>query len=327
MKLRYIYSLLFIAMFFTMGCSSKAKSNNSADAVDSVATVNVDFNADSAYSYVKAQCDFGPRVPNTKAHTLTGDYLVAELTRHGAKVIEQNPQLKAFDGTLLNARNIIGQINPDATQRILLLAHWDSRPWADNDPDESKRKQPVMGANDGASGVGVLLEIARLLKITKPNIGIDILLVDAEDWGNSDSDNEDSWALGTQYWAQNMHVENYRPMFGILLDMVGGKNAQFMKEYFSLQYAQQIVNMVWDNAANSGYSSFFIDQPGGGITDDHIFVNKAGIPTIDIIDQNSQGGKTGFNPSWHTTHDDMSNISKETLKAVGQVVTNIIFSY
>lgn len=326
MAKHYLYILCLVLTALIAGCSSSSKKENSK--VEEVKeTPQVNFNGDSAYYYVKAQCDFGPRVPNTKAHSLTAEYLANELKRHGANVIVQEAKLNAFDGTILNAKNIIGEYNPQATQRILLLAHWDSRPWADNDPDKSKHKQSVMGANDGASGVGVLLEIARLMNEKKPNVGVDILFVDAEDWGNSNGDNEDSWALGTQYWVQNKHKKDYKPMFGILLDMVGAKDAQFYKEYFSSRYAQQINNMVWETAAKTGYGNYFVDQQGGGITDDHIFINKDGIPCIDIIDQNSQGSNSGFFPQWHTTHDTMENISAETLKAVGQTVTQIVYSF
>ncbi|MDD2962167.1 MAG: M28 family peptidase [Muribaculaceae bacterium] len=308
------------------GCSSSAKKQ--ADNMTATTKApKIEFNADSAYKYVKTQCEFGARVPNTDAHRNAGDWLIAQLKRHGANVIVQAPELKAFDGTVLKARNIIGEINPDSTHRILLLAHWDSRPWADNDNNPAKRKQPVMGANDGASGVGVILEIVRILKDKKINVGVDILFTDAEDWGDSNGDNENSWALGTQYWTQNMHRENYRPMFGILLDMVGTKNARFLKDYYSMQYASQLVNIVWNEATDSGFSNYFINDNGGGITDDHVFINRAGIPCIDIIDQNDSGSNSGFFAGWHTTGDTMGIISTETLKAVGQTVTNVILRY
>ena len=205
------------------------------------------------------------------------------------------------------------------------MAHWDSRPWADNDPDEANHTKPVMGANDGASGVGVLLEVARQLSINRPEIGVDILLVDAEDSGTSD--NEESWGLGAQYWAQHPHVNPYKPMFGILLDMVGGEGASFYKEGMSKQYANAIVNKVWAAAKTAGYGSYFPDGDGGAVTDDHIPLNqKAGIPTIDIIPYYPDCTASSFGPTWHTVSDTMEHIDKNTLLAVGQTVLQVLYT-
>ena len=320
-RIKYFFIAL-LGVAATMGCSS---ANGAADRAETPQQEDkVVFDGDSAYAYVAKQCEFGPRVPNTAAHKACGEWLVSELSKRG-KVTTQDVTLDAFDGTKLEARNIICEINPDTSRRVLLLAHWDCRPWADNDPNPAKRKEPVMGANDGASGVGVLLEAARVLS-QKCKIGVDILLVDAEDWGDSEGDSQDSWALGTQYWVKNMHRPNYRPMFGILLDMVGTKNAEFRQEYFSMLHAQQICDIVWREALQSGYSRYFTSVRGGGITDDHYFVNEAGIPCIDIIDQNSITG-TGFFEQWHTTDDTMTHISAETLKAAGQTVVNVVMKY
>lgn len=307
-----------------IGCSSAKNSSNESGNTSTTtdSTAFVEFNADSAYAFVKAQCDFGPRVPNSEAHRKCGDYLAAQLRLRGANVIEQNATLTTFDGTKLAARNIIAEFNPDSARRILLLAHWDCRPWADNDPDPAKRKQPVMGANDGASGVGVLLEMARIFSLSNPGIGVDILFVDAEDWGDHDSEN--SWALGTQYWVQNMHREKYAPEYGILLDMVGASGASFAKEYYSMANAIAIVNNVWDKAQNSGYGAYFPQVNGGGVTDDHVFLNRAGIRCIDIIDYRMDS-ESGFFPGWHTTADTFDVIDPATLKAVGQTLTNLLY--
>lgn len=305
------------------GCASSSTKKEAATG-DTKQTSTVVFNADSAYNYVAAQCAFGARVPNTEAHERCGDYLAGELRRHGATVTEQRAELTAFDGTKLKARNIVGEFYPDKPNRILLLAHWDCRPWADNDPDPAKRKQPVMGANDGASGVGVLLEIARLLSAHEPQSGIDILFTDAEDWGDSGNDNEESWALGTQYWAANPHRDGYRyPAFGILLDMVGGKDAKFPKEFFSQQAASGIVDKIWATAASLGYSEYFLNLNGGATTDDHIYLIKAGIPCVDIIDQRT-ASPTGFCPQWHTAGDTMEHIDRATLHAVGQTLATLL---
>ena len=191
-----------MAVMALAGCSSRTKqgAETQAAAVEAKAAVpEVEFDADSAYARVVEQCAFGPRVPGSEAHRRCGDYLAGRLRSYGAAVTEQRMTLTTFDGTEINCRNIIGEYNPDASKRLLLLAHWDCRPWADNDPDPARRREPVPGANDGASGVAVLLEVARQLSVNAPKIGVDILLTDAEDWGDSGAGNEDTWALGTQY--------------------------------------------------------------------------------------------------------------------------------
>ena len=317
-----------LAMLSIAGCSSakggKADTNAAEAAADSTAaTVAIQFSDDSALGFVKAQCDFGPRVPGTDAHRRCGDYLAAHMAACGANVINQHATLTAFDGTRLPARNIIAEFAPDSSRRILLLAHWDCRPWADHDPDPARRKEPVMGANDAASGVAVLMELARVFATQAPPVGIDLLLVDAEDWGTSD--NEESWALGTQYWAKNPHRKGYSPQFGILLDMVGAQGAQFAKEYFSEAYAPSVVRDVWTAALKSGYGNYFTSRSGGGVTDDHIFVNAAGIPCIDIIDYRTDA-ESGFFPGWHTTADTPDCIDPSTLKAVGQTLVNLIYN-
>lgn len=321
--------LLAVITIMMLGSCSSAKESKEAPTNNTIVEKRMDFNADSAYAFVKAQCDFGARVPNTDAHRRCGDYLITKLQDYGANVIVQSPVLTAYDGTKLNARNIIGEFAPEQNRRILLLAHWDSRPWADCDPDPKNHHKAVLGANDGASGVGVLLEIARLMHEKHPNVGIDIMFVDAEDWGDSEgtSTNPDnSWALGTQYWTANPHRLGYRPMFAILLDMVGARGSVFSREYFSMQYAPAVVNELWKEAARSGYGSFFVNSNGGAITDDHVFVNRAGIPAIDIIAMDPTSD-TGFFPQWHTIDDTMEHIDPATLKAVGQTITNFIYSY
>lgn len=283
--------------------------------------VEAGFNADSAYSYVARQVAFGPRVPNTEAHRNCGAWLASELRRHGAKVTEQRASLKAFDGTILNALNIFGQYNPEAKGRILLLAHWDCRPWADEDPDPANRGKPVDGANDGASGTGVLLEIARQLSLKAPAKGIDILFVDAEDWGADGI--EDSWALGTKHFIENLPVEGYSPDEAILLDMVGGKDAVFCREYFSERAAPALAQAVWGIAASRGFGHIFLNRLGGAVTDDHLQLISHGIPAIDIIEYHPDSD-SGFNPRWHTASDNLEGIDPETLRAVGLTVMDYI---
>ena len=320
-----LLSVILVAASITACSSAKRGSSDPSEqsATDSTATAAILFSADSAFSYVKAQCDFGPRVPGTDAHRRCGDYLAAHMEACGANVINQRTTLTAFDGTRLPARNIIAEFAPDSSRRILLLAHWDCRPWADSDPDPDRRNEPVMGANDAASGVAVLMELARVFAVEAPPVGVDLLLVDAEDWGTSN--NEESWALGTQYWVKNPHRKGYRPQFGILLDMVGAAGAQFAKEYFSMAYAPSVIGDVWTAALKSGYGNYFVASRGGGVTDDHIFVNAAGIPCIDIIDYRTDA-ESGFFPGWHTTADTPDCIDPSTLKAVGQTLVNLIYN-
>lgn len=329
MKPRNILFSALLSAIMLGSCSSTPKAKTDTSENTDTFTQVMNFNADSAYSYVKAQCDFGARVPNTEAHRRCGDYLIDKLTAFGANVTVQEASLTAFDGTKLAARNIIGEFAPENNRRILLLAHWDSRPWADSDPDPKNHRLPVLGANDGASGVGVLMEIARLCSEKLPNVGIDILFVDAEDWGDhsgTSPDSEYSWALGTQYWVENPHRQGYNPIFGVLLDMVGARGSRFTCEYYSMYYAQAVVKEVWNMAARSGYGDYFVNRNGGAITDDHVFVNRAGIPTIDIIAMET-GNESGFFPQWHTIDDTMAHIDPATLKAVGQTLANLIYSY
>jgi len=287
------------------------------------------FDADSAYTAVARQVAFGPRVPNTQAHKDCADYLASELERHGAKLFVQEAMLTAYNGELLNARNIIGSFDPEKTRRILLFAHWDSRPYADRDADPENHRKPIDGADDGASGVGVLLEVARQIGAKRPEMGVDIIFFDAEDYGLPEFENgyqPDSWCLGSQFWIKNPHVPRYRAEYGILLDMVGAKGATFYKEFTSVRYASQYVEKVWAAARNLGYGKFFINKSGGGVTDDHTFINeKMRIPCLDIINHDLEN-KTGFGEYWHTLNDSMDNISKETLKAVGQTVLEVIYN-
>lgn len=318
--------LLLLSVFQLMACTHMPKTTQTAEK-----TVNVPiFNSDSAYLYTKKQVDFGARVPNTKAHDECAVYLSTELKHFGAEVVEQKADLTAFDGTVLKSVNIIGQFNVKAETRILLFSHWDSRPWADHDPKPENRKKPVMAANDGASGVGVLLEMARLIGKNMPTVGVDIIFFDSEDYGQPESaggeSSEDSWCLGTQYWAKNPHVPGYTARFGILLDMVGAPQAKFFREQASEYYAGNVVSKVWSQAKGLGFGQYFADQKGGAITDDHIYVNQLiGIPSIDII-QYDPRSESGFGSYWHTTHDTMDNVDKSTLNAVGTTLMHVVYN-
>lgn len=318
-------AFLLLSVFACGGGNKGRSTEENAEKV----IVNVpQFDADSAYLYVKNQVDFGPRVPNTKEHVACGNYLAEQLESFGAKVTSQYADLIAYDGTLLKARNIIGSYKPESKKRIALFAHWDTRPWADNDLDEKNHHTPILGANDGASGVGALLEIARLINKQQPEMGIDIIFFDAEDYGTHQSyegkHKEEAWCLGAQYWGRTPHIEGYNARFGILLDMVGGENSTFLKEGYSEEFAPDINKKVWKAARKLDYGKTFVDEKGGMVTDDHLFVNRlARIKTIDIVPSDPEGG---FTPTWHTINDTMEHIDKNTLKAVGQTVLEVIYN-
>lgn len=297
--------------------------------VPASADVKIQFSADSAYQYVAQQLAFGPRVPGSKAQEEAAAWLKSELSRHGAQVYEQRSEVTAYDGTRLPVINLIGSYRPEAKERVLLVSHWDSRHVSDQDPDPKKRKQPVPAANDGASGVGVLLEMARLASLKLPRVGIDIFLTDVEDYGPDEEwtgrHKESHWGLGTQEWCHHPHVAGYTARYGILLDMVGAPDATFYREYFSQRYAGQYVDLIWSAAAQLGYADLFIDRRGGGVTDDHTFINEIlGIPTVDIIDTRRDSEGT-FYPYWHTTDDTLDKISAETLGKVGNVLVKLLF--
>lgn len=316
-------------------CSCGQRSSNAqpetVTEVKQATTTAPSFNADSAYAYIDRQVAFGYRVPNMPGHKACGDYLAAELKRFGAQVYEQEMTLTAYDGTKLDCRNIIGSFNPEQEKRILLFAHWDTRPYSDEDPNPANHRKPIDGADDGASGVGVLLEIARQIGMKTPNIGIDIAFFDAEDYGVPEfakkqyGNTSDTWCLGSRFWGRNPHKPGYKAQFGILLDMVGARDAVFYKEYISMRYAARYVDEVWEKARNLGYGKYFINANGGAITDDHeAVIEETGIPCLDIInyDPNTE---EGFRTHWHTQNDNMNVIDRDVLKAVGQTVMEIIY--
>jgi len=325
---KMLYILFAAAM---ISCSQNPSSSSAKVESQPVKQQNVPaFDADSAWVFVENQVKFGPRVPNSEAHVACGNYLTSELKRFGAQVYEQEATLTAYNGTQLKAKNIIGSYNPENSKRVLLFAHWDSRPYADHDKDPANQMKPIDGADDGASGVGVLLEMARQFSIKSPAIGIDIIFFDAEDYGTPEfvkEYKENTWCLGAQFWAKNPHVKGYKADFGILLDMVGAKNASFFKEATSMRYAPQIVEEVWSTARDLGYGKFFINAEGGAITDDHQYVILGrNIPCIDIIYTDPESDN-GFGPHWHTQNDTMDNIDRETLKAVGQTVLQVVYNH
>jgi hypothetical protein len=285
------------------------------------------FDADPAYLYVKEQVDFGPRFPNNEAHGECAKHLENKLKSFGLKASTQIGKAVTFNNKDITIKNIIGEYNPDAEKRILLFAHWDTRPFADQDTKDMTK--PILGANDGGSGVGVLLEIARQLMLTKPSVGVDIIFFDAEDYGqpygiSSDEYSADSWCLGSQYWSKTPPKEGYKAEYGILLDLVGAMHPQFLQEAFSNQFAPSVVQKVWSNAKKLGHNNYFLNQQTGYLIDDHKFVNEIiGIPSIDIIHYENNRGS--FHPTWHTHHDNMDIIDKKSLAAVGEVLLYTIY--
>lgn len=330
--MKYLSLLIFVLALALTACkSSKTSSDAEAPAIDSARICAVKFSGDSAFAFTKAQCDFGPRVPNSTAIERCGDYIEAKFKSYGLEVTNQRTNVTGWDGTTLRCRNIIAAYRPEATERVIICSHYDSRPWADADPDESKHHTPVMAANDGASGVGVMLEMARLLGQLNPKVGVDFICFDAEDYGTPDwapqeaqNVSSDSWCLGSQYWAANPHKADYTARYGILLDMVGGRGATFSFEGFSKRYAQSVLVRTWEAARYADAAEYFPNTDGGYITDDHVPMNEtARIPTIDIIPFYAEGNST-FGPTWHTTQDTMENIDPAVLRAVGQTLIQLL---
>lgn len=314
---------ILLAFVMLAGCTPKRRTAVAEQPAISVPA----FNADSAYAFVASQVAFGPRVTGSQAHKACGDWLAGKLKEFGAEVIEQTADLKAYNGDRLPMRNIIGSFNTSTNKRIVLGAHWDSRPWADNDPDPKKHHTAILGANDGASGVGVLLEIARHLGEQMPTMGVDVIFFDAEDYGaHSDeaADTEGTWCLGSQYWARHPHKSDYIARFGVILDMVGAKDSKFFQERLSRRYAGSVVDKIWMMAHTLGYGAWFPLTAGSYVTDDHLPLNeRARIPTADIIPYDETHG---FGEYWHTVRDDMEWIDKTTLRAVGETMMHVVYN-
>ena len=326
---RIFLCLLAVTTLLLAACDGQTK--NGSSKADTIALATCPrFNADNAMRFIKEQCEFGPRVTGSEASRLCGDYLIERFKSFGAEVEEQPGIVTTWEGKQLSARNIIAHVNPANTDRILLCSHWDSRPWADNDPDAANWHTPVLAANDGASGVAVMLEICRLLQEKPVQVGIDLICFDAEDlgtplWEEDRIGSSDTWCLGSKFWAERAMMDGYKARYGVLLDMVGGFGATFSREGTSRQLAQPLVNIVWQLAGQLGYRQFFPLDDSGYITDDHINVNDAGIPCIDII-PNYDDGPSSFGPTWHTLKDTPDNIDPNVLEAVGQTLTQLIYN-
>lgn len=331
-----IFYTIIISLALCEACGSGQQSGNQSKALSKSTkiTVNVpEFNDDSAYHFVVKQLEFGPRVSQTVAHEACGVWLAEKMKAYADTVYLQEFRTRIYDKRVFDGMNIIGVFNPEAKKRIALAAHWDSRPYADYDPDPANHRVSIDGANDGASGTAVLLELARLLNNSpiSEQLGIDIILFDLEDYGPpTDTRNrysEDTWALGSQYWSKKPHIPAYRANFGILLDMVGAANPTFPREYFSQQYASWVLDKVWLKAYDLGFGNLFINKPGSPINDDHVPMNEiAGIPTINIIHLDPSSSNGTFFEHWHTVNDNLDAIDKETLRIVGTLVSHVIYN-
>lgn len=323
-----LYLSLFLA--FAYGCSSCTPDQpNKPDEKPPVQVKVPDFDQQLAYDYVEKQVSFGPRVPETPPHDSCADWIKSKLEEANWEAQFQIATVMGFDGKPMKIKNIIGVLNPEKKRRVLLCAHWDTRRVADQ--DTVRQDQPILGADDGGSGVGVLLALAKAIQSQPIDLGIDIVFFDAEDQGESGTPKRpyrpETWCIGSQYWSKNPHEMIQKPYMGILLDMVGSKGARFPQEGVSLRHAPGVVRQVWDEALKLGYSDLFVRKQVQEIVDDHVFINDiAQIPTIDIINlPTNPGANKTFGHYWHTHNDNMDIISKSTLNAVGKVLLQVLY--
>ena len=315
-----------VLILFISSCSTESQQKTSPKTPKGKPEVPT-FNSDSAYYFVEKQVSFGPRVISSKGWENCAIWLENKFKTYTPNVLLQEAPITTYDGKNHTLKNIIASFSPEKNNRIALFAHWDSRHIADQ--DTQNQNMPILGANDGGSGVGVLLEVARQFSKKQPNLGVDIILFDAEDYGQPENSKfpikKDSWCLGSQYWSKNPHKLNYFARYGILLDMVGAKNATFRHEQISSYFAPNILQKVWRKASQLGFGSYFVFEDAKQIIDDHYYVNTIiGIPTIDIIEYDP-ATEHNFNKHWHTHKDDMDNIEKNTLNAVGQTLLDVIY--
>ena len=321
-----IFFISTFAIFFT-ACKNENSSNNQEILIpqENIKVRIPKFDGKAAKEFIAKQVSFGTRVTGSKGHQECKNWLTSQFKSLGAEVIEQNFTTTTFNNVKLNATNIIARFNPHVQERIILSAHYDTRPFAEKDPNPMRQSDPILGADDAGSGVGVLLEIAKLLQRNPIPMGVDIVLFDAEDYGDSENNNPESWGLGSQFWSKNPHLKRKNVKYGILLDMVGAKDAKFYKEGYSINYAKALTNKIWKLASYMKKDNFFINSIGGAITDDHYFVMMKDfkMPMIVIINMPSEN--FGFGSHWHTHGDNMEVIDIKTLEAVGQVVTAVVY--
>jgi peptidase M28-like protein len=272
------------------------------------------FDGQLAYGYVKTQLDFGTRVPGTPGAQRCGDWIIAQMRQRADTVIVQSWSHTTVGGAVLPLRNILARFRPTATDRVLYVTHWDTRPTSDEARTPAERRLPMPGANDGASGVGLFIALGDLLKKTPASVGVDLLFVDGEDYGDFPK-NQDV-LIGSTYFASHLPSPDYRPIFGVLWDMIGDKDLDIYEEANSVQRAPEIVSRVWHQAADLGYQRYFVPQVGSAVTDDHVPLLKAGLRVIDVIDFSY--------PVHHTPRDTIDQVSAQSLQIVGDVATSLI---
>jgi len=311
-----------VALLAVTACG--AKGNKPADAAHAVRTSN-EFNTDSAMSYIRQQLAFGPRIPGTETARKTGDWIVARLRATADTVLEQKWTHTLANGKPLPMRNIFARFKPNAKDRVLYVTHWDTRPVADEESDPAKAKLPMPGANDGASGVALLMAVADALKKAPPNTGVDLLFVDGEDWGTFGPDVD--VLIGSTYFAQHLPTPGYSPTFGVLWDMIGDADLNIYQEVTSAQTAPEVVQKVWGTAKDLGYEQYFIPEAKVPWTDDHIPLIKAGLKVIDVIDgdygpRDASGALT--TNYHHTLQDTIDHVSAKSMKIVGDVAIALL---
>jgi len=278
------------------------------------------FSGETALGYVKTQLDFGPRIPGSEAHRRTGDWIVAQMRERADTVIEQQWTHVTESGDTLPMRNILARYRPRASERVLYVTHWDTRPISDAATDPAERQLPVPGANDGASGVALFIALGDVLQQTPPTVGLDLLFVDGEDFGEfpngADNQTAGDVLIGSRYFAQHLPSPGYLPLYGVLWDMIGDRDLQIFQEGFSIQRAPEVVQLVWREAADLGYSRYFIPRSGQAITDDHVPLLDAGLHVIDVIDIDY--------PPHHTPRDTFDKVSAASLQIVGDVALSLV---
>jgi glutaminyl-peptide cyclotransferase len=272
------------------------------------------FDGQAALGYAKTQVAFGPRVPGTPAAQRCGDWIIAQMRQRADTVIVQSWTHTTVGGTVLPLRNIFARFRPTATDRVLYVTHWDTRPISDEARDTTQRHIPIPGANDGASGVGLFLALGDVLKKTPPSVGVDLLFVDGEDYG--DFPKMQDVLIGSTYFAAHLPSPAYHPLYGVLWDMIGDRDLDIYQEVNSVRDAPEVVQRVWSEAADLGFQRYFIPQTKYTVTDDHLPLIRAGLRVIDVIDLDY--------PPHHTPEDTIDKISAESLQIVGDVATALV---
>ena len=278
------------------------------------------FDGQAALGYVKAQLDIGTRVPGTPTHDRTGDWIAGQMRARADTVIDQRWTHITINGDSLPLRNILARFRPTATDRVLYVTHWDTRPTSDGATDSAQRALPMPGANDGASGVALFIALADVLKKTPPTVGVDLLFVDGEDYGDF-SKNQDV-LLGSAYFAKHLPSDDYRPLYGVLWDMIGDAQLQIYQEGNSLHRAPEVVSRVWQTAHDLHYDDYFLAQSGQTIIDDHVPLLDAGLRVIDVIDIDYPS--PGHGSYHHTPQDTYDKLSAHSFQVVGDVATALV---